>query len=355
MIQSFLAKILLAPFSLLYGIGISIRDFLYRKGLLKGVEFNLPVISVGNLSVGGAGKTPHIEYLIRLLKDYLTIATLSRGYKRKTKGFLEVQRNMNAEQVGDEPLQYKRKYPDITVTVSESRTFAIPQIVQKQSDMQVILLDDAFQHRSVKPGLNILLTEYNRPFTRDYLMPSGRLREWRSAYQRADVIIVSKCPNDISEEKRQALIEEINPFSHQRIFFSYYGYGRPYFMFNPRYVAELTPDLDILLICAIARTDYLVEFLETKVNSVQVIEYEDHHYFNKYDVAHLNANFERLESNKKLILTTEKDAMRLELHREYILKNQLPVFAIPVEVRFLFDQTEEFNELVKDYLLNFQV
>ncbi|MEN0005978.1 MAG: tetraacyldisaccharide 4'-kinase [Bacteroidota bacterium] len=355
MIQQRLVKLLLAPVSLLYGLGVSIRDFLYRKGLLKGVEFNLPVIAVGNLSVGGAGKTPHIEYLIRLLKDYLTIATLSRGYKRKTKGFLEVQPRMTAEQVGDEPLQFKRKYPDITVTVSESRTFAIPEIVGKNPAMQVILLDDAFQHRSVKPGLNILLTEFSHPFTEDYLLPSGRLREWRSAYRRADVIIVSKCPPEVRAEEKAAFVEAIQPYPHQKLFFSYYGYGQPYFMFNPRYVADLTPDLDVLLICAIARTDYLVDFLETKVNSVQVIEYEDHHFFNNFDVAHLLSNFEKLESSKKLIITTEKDAMRLELHREYLLKNQMPVFALPVEVRFHFEEGPAFDELIKTYLLNFKV
>lgn len=355
MIQKWLFRILLAPFSFLYGIGVSVRDFLYRRGLLKGVEFNLPVISVGNLSVGGAGKTPHIEYLIRLLKDYLNVATLSRGYKRKTKGFLQVQRNMNAEQVGDEPLQFKRKYPDITVTVSESRTFAIPQIVQEQPEMQVILLDDAFQHRSVKPGLNILLTEYNFPFTRDYLLPSGRLREWRSAYERADMIIVSKCPAFISEEEQRALTEEIKPFPHQRIYFSYYGYQSPYFIYNSKYKVKLEGDVDVLLICAIARTDYLVSHLEQHVNAISILEYEDHHFFTEADLRRLQGSFEKMESEKKLILTTEKDAMRLDLHREFLVEHQLPIFALPVEVLFHFDAGERFDQDIKDYLLNFKV
>lgn len=355
MIQKWLFRILLAPFSFLYGVGVSIRDFLYRRGLLKGVEFNLPVVSVGNLSVGGAGKTPHIEYLIRLLKDYLNVATLSRGYKRKTKGFLRVQRNMNAEQVGDEPLQFKRKYPDITVTVSESRTFAIPQIVQEQPDMQVILLDDAFQHRSVKPGLNILLTEYSFPFTRDYLLPSGRLREWRSAYERADVIIVSKCPPEISVEEKKALTEEIKPFPHQRIYFSYYGYQSPYFIYNPKYRVKLEEDVDVLLICAIARTDYLVSHLDKHVNSISILEYEDHHFFTETDVRRLQGSFEKMESEKKLILTTEKDAMRLDLHRKFLVEQKLPIFALPVEVQFHFDEGEKFDQDIKDYLLNFKV
>jgi tetraacyldisaccharide 4'-kinase len=355
MVQQTIFKILLAPISLLFGLGVSLRDFFYRTGLLKGVEFNLPVISVGNLSVGGAGKTPHIEYLIRLLNDYINVSTLSRGYKRKTKGYLRVQTNMTAEQAGDEPLQFKRKFPEITVAVSESRTFAIPQIVMDKPDVQVVLLDDAFQHRSVKPGLNILLTEYSRPFTRDYLLPSGRLREWRSAYSRADVVVVSKCPHQMGEEEKQAFLEEIKPLPHQKMFFSYYDYYRPYYIFNSQYVANLTEDVDVLLVCAIARTDYLEDYLLEKVNSVTTIEYEDHHFFNKYDVAHIKKRFDALESKKKVILTTEKDMMRLELHKAFLVENQLPIFALPVQVRFHFEEGPEFDQLVKDFLVNFKV
>jgi len=264
MLQQNLFKILMAPISLLFGMGVSVRDFLYRMGLLKGVEFNIPVISVGNLSVGGAGKTPHIEYLIRLLKDYINVSTLSRGYKRKTKGYLKVRPNMNAEQVGDEPLQFKRKFPEIMVAVGESRTFAIPQMVLDQPNLQTVLLDDAFQHRSIKPGLNILLTEYSHPFTRDYLLPSGRLREWRSAYERADIIIVSKCPPQLAEAEKEVFRKEIKPFPHQKLFFSYYDYYPAYYMFNPKYVVKLEPDVDVLLVCAIARTDYLTIIWSSK-------------------------------------------------------------------------------------------
>lgn len=355
MIQSFLIKILLAPFSLLYGFGVSMRNFFYRRGLLKGIEFNIPVISVGNLSIGGAGKTPHIEYLICLLKDYLNVATLSRGYKRKTKGFLLVRPTLNAEHVGDEPLQFKRKFPDIIVAVAESRTFAIPKIVMEDEETQVVLLDDAFQHRSIKPGLNILLTEFNYPFTKDYLLPSGRLREWRSAYERADIIVVSKCPPQVSETEKETFLKEINPFPHQKMYFSYYDYVNPYFILNPKYRTQLKEDWDVLLICAIARTEYLLDYLHEQVNSVVVLEYEDHHYFSKHDVAHLKTAFDRMESTKKIILTTEKDAMRLELHQQFIKENQLPIFALPVEVKFHFDEGEQFDQQIKDFLLNFKV
>ena len=355
MIQHRLIQILLIPFSLLYGLGISLRNFAYKYGLLKGVAFNIPIISVGNLTIGGAGKTPHIEYLVRLLKDYINIATLSRGYGRTTKGFRFVNPNNTAEEVGDEPLQFRRKFPDVMVSVSENRTFAIPQLLMEQPELQTVLLDDAFQHRSIDPGLNVLLTEYQYPYTKDFLLPSGRLREWPSAAQRADIIIVSKCPNALEEADRQRLIEALEPLSYQKIFFSYYTYQKPYFIFNPGYRAPLNSELTVLLISAIARTEYLVDYLETQVEAVSVLQYEDHHYFTNYDVSHLKRNFELIENPKKIILTTEKDAMRLELHRDYLLENKLPVFVLPAEVAFHGEDGEEFNKAIQQFLLNFRV
>lgn len=349
-----LLQLLLSPFSLLYGIGVILRDFLYQTGLLKGVVFNLPIISVGNLSVGGSGKTPHVEYLIRLLRDYLEIATLSRGYKRETKGFLIASSSHNATQIGDEPLQYKRKYPDVLVTVSESRTFAIPEILNHQPNTQVVLLDDAFQHRAIIPGLNILLTEYSYPFTRDYLLPAGRLREWRSAYHRADIIIVTKCPTNLDREEQVLFFREINPLPHQQLYFSYFTYNYPYYIFNPNYAIHLQPDMDVLLICAIARTSYLLQYLQEQVQSVVLLEFEDHHYFTKNDIASFKATFERMEGKKKLIITTEKDAMRLDLHRNYLITHQLPIFVLPVEVKFHFEEGEKFDEQIKSFLLNFR-
>lgn len=355
MIQSILAKILLAPFSLLYGLGVSFRDFFYRRELLKAIEFNLPVISVGNLSVGGAGKTPHIEYLIRLLQEYLNIATLSRGYKRKTRGYIELHPSMTAEQGGDEPLQFKRKFPEVMTVVSENRAFAIPKILSSRPDINLVLLDDAFQHRSVKPGLNILLTEFSHPFTKDFLLPSGRLREWRSAYERADIIIVSKCPPELSAEQRAAFIKEIKPKQHQQLYFSHYDYDPSYYIFNPKYKAVLQPDWDVLLISAIARTDYLLEYLNSKVNSVRILEYEDHHLFDRFDMANLKSRFEDMDSDKKIIITTEKDAMRLELHRKFLIDSKLPVFALPTRVKFHDNDGEQFDEQVRTFIKNFQV
>ena len=352
--QNRLVKILLAPFAALYGLGVSLRDFFYRRGLLKGIEFDLPIIAVGNLTVGGAGKSPHIEYLIRLLKDHLDLATLSRGYKRKTKGFLQVQRNSTVEEVGDEPFQFKTKFPDIRVAVCESRTFAIPELKKLDPELDLVLLDDAFQHRSIRPGLNILLTEFSLPFTRDHLLPSGRLREWRSAYQRADIIIVSKCPVDVRPQERLDLVAEIQPLPHQKVFFSFYQYGKPYFLFDRRYTTTLQADWEVVLICAIASTDYLVGYLEEQVARVHSLEYEDHHYFTNLDIGQLKNFYDKLESDKKLVVTTEKDATRLLAHRAFLLEHKIPVFVLPVEVDFLFGEAEVFDQTIRDFLLDFR-
>jgi len=353
-VQTKLAKALLSPFSLLYGLGVSFRNWTYRRGLQKSISFSVPVISVGNLSVGGAGKTPHIEYLVRGLDPYLEIATLSRGYQRKTKGYLHVRPNMNAEQVGDEPLQFARKFPEVLVTVAEERAFAIPKIMAQKPSTQLVLLDDAYQHRSVKPGLNILLTEFDHPFTQDYLLPSGRLREWRSGYTRADIIIVSKCPRELDRAAADKLIEEIDPLPHQRVFFTYYDYAAPYYMLDHRYRLKTEEDVSLLLISGIARTDYLLDHLRRESPHVQTLDYEDHHYFDRRDLANLQLRFREMPGKHKAIITTEKDAMRLELHRNYIAKEKLPIFVLPLAVRFHFDEGPDFDTLVRDYMLTFK-
>jgi tetraacyldisaccharide 4'-kinase len=354
MIQRTLLFILLGPFSLLYGLGVSVRNFFYRAGILKEVSFDMPVISVGNLSVGGAGKSPHIEYLIRLLKDYIYVATLSRGYKRKTKGYREVQVRDSAELVGDEPLQFKRKFRDIAVAVSESRTFGIVELMKQYPQLQAILLDDAFQHLAVKPGLNILLTEYDRPYSRDWLLPSGRLREWRSAAHRADIVIVSKCPPQLEPEEEAAARKELQLAPAQQLFFSYYNYGLPYYLFNSSQRIQLQEELDVLLLCGIARPEYLTDYLEDRVNDLQVRAFDDHHFFTRQEVSHLVKTFHNMPGKKKVMLTTEKDATRLELHRDYLLEQKVPLFVIPVEVQFHFDRGPLFDEHVRQFLLNFR-
>ena len=352
--RDLLIKILLSPLTLIYGLGISLRDFFYSKNLLKGVEFDLPVISVGNLSMGGAGKTPHVEYIVRLLKDYIHVATLSRGYKRKTKGFRMANQGDTVETIGDEPLQFFRKFSDITVAVGESRMFAIPQMITEKPSIQTIILDDAFQHRSVKPGLNILLTQYRLPFTRDWLLPSGRLREWRSAYQRADIIIVTKCPQDISEEEKTNLIKEIKPLPNQKLFFSEYENLQPYKIFSKEPV-PLNKDANAILLCALANADYLADYLESEVSRVRRLEFADHHSYTNYDVSRLLHLYQEWDVDNKIIITTEKDATRLERHKDYILKHNMPIYVLPAKVSFIGSDGIAFDQEIKDFLLQFKI
>jgi tetraacyldisaccharide 4'-kinase len=355
MMQQWIARILLLPFALLYGLGAALHERFYRWGILKAVIFNIPTISVGNLTVGGAGKSPHVEYLIRLLKDYMEVGVLSRGYRRKSVGFKEVTPRMSVEESGDEPLQFKRKYPEAFIAVGENRSMGVPRMLMKHEGLEVILLDDAFQHRAIVPGLNILLTEHDRPFTRDMLLPVGRLREWPSAYRRADIIVVSKCPADPALVQREALLKEINPLPHQRVYFSYYDYLQPYFLLDPRYTAKLEEDWEALLICGIANADYLTQYLRKQVGFIKILEYEDHHYFSTSDISNLKKTYDNMETKKKIILTTEKDAMRLDLHRQFFDDNRMPVFVLPVEVRFHFEEdTPRFDDDVKDFLLHFK-
>lgn len=353
--QTLLLKLLLAPLSLLYGIGVGLRNFLYQSKMLRSVRFDIPVISVGNLSVGGAGKTPHIEYLIELLQPYINVATLSRGYKRKTSGFIAVQTNHSAEQVGDEPLQYKRKYPDVFVTVAENRAFGIPELMKQKPDNQAILLDDAFQHLAVTPGLNILLTEYSNLYVDDYLLPLGRLRERATAAKRADIIVVTKCPFDLNEENKELVLQKLSPKENQKVFFSKYDYPRaPYYILNSQYQANLTDQLDILMVSGIARADYLIDWLNTRAKSVRLMEFADHHFFSNADIGQIKNVFDAIDSKNKIILTTEKDAVRFQMHLDYLVAEQLPIFALPTRVSFHFDEGKIFDTEIKNFLMNFK-
>ena len=352
--EDIVIRVLLLPLALLYGLAVGFRNLLYRIGVLRSVRFDLPVVSVGNLSVGGAGKSPHIEYLIRWLDQFINVAVLSRGYGRKTFGFRPVTVIDTAEDAGDEPLQFKRKFPNVPINVGESRALGVPEVLKHTPDTQCILLDDAFQHLAVTPGLNILLTEYSRPFTRDWLLPAGRLREWRMGYRRADVIVVTKCPPTLTESQRRKMLLQIDPYPRQRVYFSEYAYGLPYDLLRPDVRRPLDLDTDVLLVSAIAHTDYLLGFLAGEVRSVQTLEYEDHHYFEETDLHDLLKRFEHLPSRNKIIVTTEKDAVRLELHQGFFWKNGLPIFVLPVEVTFCGDDESAFQADVQQFLLDFR-
>lgn len=354
MIRNTLIKLLLAPFSLLYGLAIVIRNLLYRQEILRPARFDIPVISVGNLSIGGTGKSPHIEYLVHWLKEYLPVAILSRGYKRQSTGFRIGQQDPSVKSIGDEPFQFLIKFPDVPVAVAENRELGIPLLLKSYPDTRLILLDDAFQHLSVKPFINILLTAYDLPFTRDYLLPSGRLREWRASYRRADVIVVTKCPPGLTAELADTIKEELKPLPHQTLFFSEYHYGTPYFIFNPGLRLRWNPDYYALLVSGIANTEYLETFVRSQIKYLHLFPFADHHWFSNYDLGQIKRQFDSLPGPGKFILTTEKDATRLAIHRDYILENKIPIFVLPVEVRFLFNDEERFKNTISGKLLDFK-
>lgn len=343
------------PFSLLYGLIISFINFSYDTGLMKASKFNIPVIGVGNLSIGGTGKTPHIEYLIEMLKDYIDVATLSRGYKRQTTGFKEVTLNNTALTVGDEPLQFKTKYPEISVNVSESRAYAIPQIIMNYPKTQVVLLDDSFQHRAVAPGLNILLTSYDNMFTDDYLLPSGRLREWRSGYKRADIIIVTKCPFHMEPKVKDVVLAKINPLKHQKVFFTFFEYGEPYSLYDSTNKYTINNDSDIILLSAIANTQYLENYLYEKVKTLTQIEFTDHHIFDNRDIEKIGKVYAGFDKRNCVVITTEKDAMRLQLHQQKLEEMNISIYILPVKVKFHFEDENKFQSEIKDHLLSFEV
>ena len=249
---------------------------------------------------------------------------------------------------------YARKYKDVVVSVCENRALAVPQILSKYPDIHTVLLDDAYQHRSIKPSKNILLTQFSFPFYKDYILPSGRMREPRSAYKRADIIIVTKCPQDITEQERNDMSAKIAPLDHQKIYFSRYQYLPPYSFYNGNERINLNKEMNIMFISAIANTSYLKSYIEPQVNHITHMEYEDHHNFSEYDIRYILKVYKEIEMDNKIILTTEKDAIRLSKHYQMFAKLKINIFVLPVRVEILFDQKGEFEEEVKSFLLEFQ-
>lgn len=345
----YLLRFLLYPFTLLYGAIVWLRNRLYDSGFMSSVSFDLPVIAVGNLSVGGTGKTPHVEYLVRLLQYEYRIATMSRGYKRRTRGFVLAGPGTNALHIGDEPMQYHLKFPDLAVSVAEERMTGIPYLVQRRPDTEVILLDDAYQHRSVQAGRNILITDYARPFYDDYILPYGRLREGRKAYQRADIIIVSKCPENLGKEEAARIRQRIAPLATQQVFFSYICYGQAYDFFSREPVSFAGKQ--VLLISGIAKPQPLEQRVMAEAAKVHLLSYPDHHFFTA-------RNFEEIRSTianwggDVVIVTTEKDATRLHLKQETLMSLQVPVIVLPIEVRFLFGEGPLFDTAIQQFVAN---
>ena len=345
----------LYPASWLYGSGVWLRNKLFDWGVYREQRFPLPVISVGNITVGGTGKTPHTEYLIRLLQADYQVAVLSRGYKRRSKGFVLAQPDTPVTQIGDEPYQMKQKYPSIHMAVDRNRCHGIQQLCAESVHprTEIILLDDAFQHRYVKPGLNILLVDYHRLLCEDALLPAGRLREPESGKSRAHLVIVTKCPADITPMQLRVLSKQMDLYPYQQLYFTTLTYGqlRPLFADSPgRPLNQLPPDQHILLVTGIASPDRIVQELKQYTSHVDSLAFNDHHDFSEKDLALISERFHQLPASKRMIVTTEKDAVRLAAHPHLDTALKPYIHVLPVEITFLQDQQEQFNSIITDYV-----
>lgn len=335
-------RFLLFPFAFLYDIITSFRNYLYDNniGFFKQNTFDVFTISVGNLAVGGTGKTPHVEYLIKLLHQKFKIATLSRGYGRKTKGIIIADNESTANDIGDESMQYLSDfYPKIHVAVGEERSVAIPNILHNHPETQIVLLDDAFQHRKVKPNINILITDYNKPFFRDYIMPMGLLRERRSNAKRADIVIVSKCPADI-DYKMEYYKMKMKKYVRNKtpILFTSLKYQNPIHILDQN--ITLNSNSEILLVSGIANPKTLIEYVNANFKLIKHIEFPDHHNYSNTDFAKIFSEFNHINSNNKAVLTTKKDIMKWKNSDISRHLSNIDVFYLPVEIFFI--QNEKF-------------
>ena len=342
----------LLPLSWLYGLGVRIRNFMFEVGLLKSHSFDVPVISVGNITVGGTGKTPHVEYLISLLREKANVAVLSRGYKRKSRGFVMASPESTTRDIGDEPMQMKKKFRDVTVAVDRDRVKGIRLLTDGSTvkDIDVILLDDAFQHRYVKPGINILLVDYHRLIIYDKLLPAGRLREPLSGKNRADIVIVTKCPKDLKPMNFRVITKAMNLFPYQHLYFTTLEYDNltPVFCGEEMSLDSIKPDTNVLLLTGIASPKQMAVDLEPYAKSIHSLSFPDHHRFNAGDVERINNTFASLP-DPKMIITTEKDTTRL-LETEGLSENvRHNMYALPLRIRFI-EKKEKFNENILGYV-----
>ncbi|RUT73539.1 tetraacyldisaccharide 4'-kinase [Ancylomarina longa] len=350
-------KILLIPFSFLYGLVVALRNLLFDFNILSVSEFKIPIISVGNITVGGTGKTPHIEYLITLLKDDYKIATLSRGYKRKSKGFIIADQNTNSSQIGDEPAQIKKKFPEIIVSVDRKRVNGVKNLLSSEhgNELNAVLLDDAYQHRYLKPGLSILLIDYNHPITRDFILPFGRLRESANEKDRANIIIVSKSPKKTTPIDRRIFVKELDLLPYQTLYFSCLDYGNLQSVFKKDAVNLTNVDWEkdnfsILLVTGIANPQPLKEYLDDFSDIIEEIQFPDHYSFTQKDINLIREKFDNLEGENKIIITTEKDAMRLhdmQIETDIIRKN---LFFVPLRIKFMNEDKSLFDNQILNYV-----
>ncbi len=345
----------LYPLSWLYGIGVYIRNQMYDLGIFKTTEFDVPVLSIGNITVGGTGKTPQVEYLVNLLHEKYEVATLSRGYKRKTKGFRIVETGSKAVEVGDEPLQIKNRFPGITVSVCENRVLGVETLLDPKNNKipDVVLLDDAFQHRKITAGINILLIDYNRQIKEDTLLPAGRLREGVSQMRRANIIVFTKCPNEVTPIMRRILQKDVRLKPYQSLFFTALSHGNIEPVFSAPILDKLfytEKSYSLLVVTGIASPNLIYTHLKQFSKKVEIVSFPDHYYFSDTDIQSVMHKFEALKSDKKIIVTTEKDSMRLKDLANLPDDFKMNLYYLPVKVKFLDEGENEFNKKILNYV-----
>lgn len=347
--------ILLYPFSLLYGLVVYIRNLLFDYQIIESKEFDIPIISVGNITVGGTGKTPHVEHLIRLLKDNFQVATLSRGYKRKTRHFIFAGENSTAAEIGDEARQIKQKFPDIHVTVDRRRVHGINEMIKKIPELDVIILDDAFQHRYVKAGMSLLLIDYNRPLSEDYLLPAGRMREQSFEKRRANIILITKCPDRLKPIERRIVVKDLKLYPFQHLYFTKIKDCEPKPVFplsgNPltrEEIKKMKPQ--ILMVAGIANPRSFKKFIRNYSTYIKEVIYPDHYDFKPKDIHHIISTFHSLSGDEKMIFTTEKDSMRIQTFTDIDTSIKERFYYIPISIDFLNEDTDHFNQHILNYV-----
>lgn len=342
----------LLPFSWIYGSIVRFRNWLFDMGLKKSKSFSIPIISVGNITVGGSGKTPHVEYLIRLLHDKAKIAVLSRGYKRKSHGYVLAEESTTMPEIGDEPFQMHQKFSDIYVAVDAKRARGIENLQNDEAtkDVDVVLLDDAFQHRYVKPGINILLVDYHRLIIYDKMLPAGRLREPLSGKNRADIVIITKCPKDLKPMEFRVLTKAMDLYPFQKLYFTSIDYDTPKGVFEEKQIElDKLQDYHVLLLTGIASPKQMEHDLKPMTKDITNLSFGDHHSFKGKDIDRINDAFESM-SEPRIIITTEKDAVRLRETEGLYEKVKSNMYELPIKVSFMLDQQDNFNEKIISYV-----
>lgn len=343
----------LTPLSWLYGLGVGFRNLLFKLGILKSRAFDIPVISVGNITVGGSGKTPHVEYLVSLLKDKMKVAVLSRGYKRKSKGYVLANDDTTMREIGDEPYQMKQKFPELYVAVDKKRTEGIDRLThdEQTKDVDVILLDDAYQHRYVKPGVNILLVDYHRLIIYDKLLPAGCLREPKEGKSRADIVIITKCPKDLRPMEYRVLMKALDLYPYQSLYFTTLIYDNLKQVYGTESmpINSLPDKCNVLLLTGIASPKQMQNDLSVYNYNLSYLSFSDHHNFSKKDIRTINRKFAELPS-PKVIITTEKDVARIKFVEGLNDEVKESMYALPVRIQFMLGQEEDFNNKIINYV-----